>query len=139
MNVTFSDEELRFRDEVRNFFATDFPQDVLDKQRRAVPLTRDDFVRFHKAMYKKGWAAPNWPEALGGTGWTPVQKYLFAEEQGRVDAPPALAFGVNMVGPVIYTFGSDEQQRRFLPDILEFNTWWCQGYSEPGPDPIWPH
>ena len=37
-----------------------------------------------------------------------------------------------MVGPVIYTFGNEEQKKKFLPDILEFNTWWCQGYSEPG-------
>ncbi len=132
MNVTFTDDELRFRDDVRQFFATEFPQDVLDKQERSIPLTRDDFVRFHKALYKKGWAAPNWPQEFGGTGWSTVQKYIFAEEQGRVNAPPALAFGVNMVGPVIYTFGSAEQQQRFLPDILEFNTWWCQGYSEPG-------
>ncbi|MEL7185456.1 MAG: acyl-CoA dehydrogenase family protein [Pseudomonadota bacterium] len=132
MNVTFSDEEIQFRDEVRAFFANEFPQDVLDKQRRAVPLTREDFVRFHKALYKKGWAAPNWPKEYGGTGWTPVQKYLFAQEQGRVDAPPPLAFGVSMVGPIIYSFGSEAQKKRFLPDILEFNTWWCQGYSEPG-------
>lgn len=132
MNVTFTDEELAFRDEVRTFFENEFPQDVLDKQRRAIPLTREDFVSFHKVLYKKGWAAPNWPKELGGTGWTPVQKFIFAEEQGRVDAPPALSFGVNMVGPVIYSFGSAEMQKRFLPDILEFNTWWCQGYSEPG-------
>ena len=132
MNVSFTDDELQFRDEVREFFANEYPQDVLDKQARAIPLTRDDFVRFHKALYKKGWAAPNWPSEFGGTGWSTVQKYIFATEQGRVNAPPALAFGVNMVGPVIYTFGSPEQQQRFLPDILEFNTWWCQGYSEPG-------
>ena len=37
-----------------------------------------------------------------------------------------------MVAPVIYTFGNDEQKQRFLPDILNFDTWWCQGYSEPG-------
>jgi alkylation response protein AidB-like acyl-CoA dehydrogenase len=132
MNVTFSPEDLEFRSEVRDYFENDFPQDVLEKQRQAIPLTRDDVVRWHKNIYKKGWAAPNWPKELGGTGWTPVEKYIFADEQARAAAPTFLTFGVGMVGPVIYTYGNEEQKQRFLPDILEFNTWWCQGYSESG-------
>ena len=132
MDVNFSADELAFRQEVRQFFATEFPQDVLEKQAKAIPLEREDVVKWHKAMYRKGWAAPNWPVELGGTGWSPVQKYLFADEQARVNAPPFLSFGVSMVGPIIYSYGSEAQKKRFLPDILEFNTWWCQGYSEPG-------
>ncbi len=132
MNVTFTDDELAFRQEVRHFFANEFPQDILDKQNRAITLTPEDVTRWHKAMFEKGWAAPNWPAEYGGTGWSTVQKYIFADEQARANAPPALAFGVSMVGPVIYTYGNEEQKQRFLPDILEFNTWWCQGYSEPG-------
>lgn len=132
MNVTFTAEDLAFRAEVRDFFEKEFPQDILEKQKNAVPLTRDDVVRWHKKMYEKGWAAPNWPVEYGGTGWSPVQKYIFANEQGRVNAPPFLSFGVSMVGPIIYTFGSEEQKQRFLPEILQFNHWWCQGYSEPG-------
>ncbi len=132
MNVTFTAEDLAFRAEVRSFFEKEFPQDVLEKQKNAVPLTRDDIVRWHKKMYEKGWAAPNWPVEYGGTGWSPVQKYIFADEQGRVNAPPFLSFGVSMVGPIIYTFGTEEQKQQFLPEILQFNHWWCQGYSEPG-------
>jgi len=132
MHVNFSDDELAFRKEVRHFFETEFPQDVLDKQVRAISLSREDVVRWHKAMYTKGWAAPNWPQELGGPGWSSVQKYIFADEQARVDAPLFLPFGVSMVGPMIYSYGSEDQKQRFLPDILEFNTWWCQGYSEPG-------
>jgi hypothetical protein len=89
-------------------------------------------VRWHKHIYEKGWAAANWPTEYGGTGWTPAQKYIFADEQARANAPVFITFGVGMVGPVIYTYGSEEQKQRFLPDILEFNTWWCQGYSESG-------
>ncbi len=132
MNVTFSADELEFRSEVRQYFENEFPEDILEKQNKAIALTRDDVVRWHKAIYEKGWAAPNWPREYGGTGWTPVQKYIFADEQARAGAPGFLSFGLSMVGPIIYTFGNEEQKQRFLPDILQFNTWWCQGYSEPG-------
>ena len=132
MNVTFTTAENEFRSEVRKYFKEEFPQDVLEKQRKAIPLTREDTVRWHKNIYRKGWAAPSWPVEYGGTGWSSVQKYIFADEQARASAPAFLPFGISMVGPIIYTFGNDEQKKRFLPDILEFNTWWCQGYSEPG-------
>jgi alkylation response protein AidB-like acyl-CoA dehydrogenase len=132
MNVTFTAEDLEFRAEVRKYFETEFPQDILDMQNKRIPLSREDVVRWHKHIYEKGWAAANWPTEYGGTGWTPVQKYIFADEQARANAPVFITFGVGMVGPVIYTYGSEEQKQRFLPDILEFNTWWCQGYSESG-------
>jgi len=132
MNDTFTAEDLEFRAEVRKYFETEFPQDILDMQNKGIPLSREDVVRWHKHIYEKGWAAANWPTEYGGTGWTPVQKYIFADEQARANAPVFLTFGVGMVGPVIYTYGSEEQKQRFLPDILEFNTWWCQGYSESG-------
>jgi len=89
-------------------------------------------VDYHKAISAKGWMGYNWPVEYGGTGWSATQLYLFNKEFGLAGCPPLLAFGVSMVAPVIYTFGNDEQKARFLPDILEFNTWWCQGYSEPG-------
>ncbi|MDG2289401.1 MAG: acyl-CoA dehydrogenase family protein, partial [Woeseiaceae bacterium] len=124
MNVTFTTAENEFRSEVRKYFKEEFPQDVLGKQRKAIPLTREDTVRWHKNIYRKGWAAPSWPVEYGGTGWSSVQKYIFADEQARASAPAFLPFGISMVGPIIYTFGNDEQKKRFLPDILEFNTWW---------------
>jgi alkylation response protein AidB-like acyl-CoA dehydrogenase len=132
MNVSFTADELEFRSEVRHYFENEFPQDILEKQRKAIPLEPEDMIRWHKNIYEKGWAAPNWPIELGGTGWSSVQKYIFADEQARANAPPFLSFGVSMVGPIIYTFGNEQQKQRFLPDILQFNTWWCQGYSEPG-------
>jgi alkylation response protein AidB-like acyl-CoA dehydrogenase len=132
MNVTFTADDIAFRSEVRDYFENEFPQDILEKRRNAIPLEPEDLIRWHKNIYKRGWGAPNWPVEHGGTGWSSVQKYIFADEQARVDAPPYLSFGVSMVGPIIYTFGNEEQKKRFLPDILEFNTWWCQGYSEPG-------
>jgi alkylation response protein AidB-like acyl-CoA dehydrogenase len=132
MRVTFTDDELAFRDEVRAFFRDELPEDIVEKQRLGVPLERDDFIRFQKTLFHKGWAGFNWPVEYGGTGWTTVQKYIFGVEMSQANAPGIIPFGLGMVGPVIYTFGNDEQKQRFLPDILESNVWWCQGYSEPG-------
>ena len=132
MHVSFTDEELAFRDEVRAFFRDKLPADVRRKQDEGVPLERDDFIRFQKALHEQGWAGINWPVEYGGTGWSVTQKYIFATEMAEANAPEIIPFGLGMVGPVIYTYGSEDQKRRFLPDILASNVWWCQGYSEPG-------
>ena len=76
--------------------------------------------------------APNWPKQYGGTGWTPIERYLFEEELALGSTPPVIPFGVAMVGPVIIEFGSEAQKQRFLPRILSSEDLWCQGYSEPG-------
>jgi len=132
MNVTFSEAELAFREEIRAIFHDEFPEDIRRKRQLGVPLEREDMVRFQKWLHERGWAGINWPVEYGGTGWTPVQKYIFAIEMAEANAPAIVPFGLSMVGPVIYSFGSKEQKQRFLPDILASNVWWCQGYSEPG-------
>jgi alkylation response protein AidB-like acyl-CoA dehydrogenase len=132
MHVTFSAEDLAFRDEIRAFFRDEYPQDIRNAMDSGTQITPEMQIRWQKLLYEKGWAAPNWPVEYGGTGWSPSQKYIFAREEGLANAPIIVPFGLNMVGPVIYTFGSDEQKQRFLPEILASNVWWCQGYSEPG-------
>jgi alkylation response protein AidB-like acyl-CoA dehydrogenase len=132
MQVTFTAEELAFREELRDFFRNDVPQDIREKQDQCVPLQPEDQVRFQKALYAKGWAGFNWPMEYGGTGWSLIQKYLFQIEMANAHMPAIIPFGLGMVGPIIYTFGNEEQKQRFLPDILASNVWWCQGYSEPG-------
>lgn len=132
MHVTFSPEELAFQEEIRAFFRDEFPDDIRQKQAQGIELEPEDQIRWQQLLHTKGWAGINWPVEYGGTGWTPVQKYIFATEEANADAPVIIPFGLGMVGPVIYTFGNDEQKRRFLPDILASKVWWCQGYSEPG-------
>lgn len=132
MNVNLSHEELAFRDEVRAFFREKYPADIRTKQDRGIALDKEEIVRWQKILYEQGWAAVNWPVEYGGTGWSAIQKYLFANETAAANAPDMVPFGVKMVAPVIYTYGSQEQKDRFLPDILQSNVWWCQGYSEPG-------
>ena len=132
MHVSFTDEELGFQQEVRTFLQDEYPDDIRQKQESGTPLSRDDIVRWQKILFEKGWAALNWPVEHGGTGWTTIQKYIFENEIGKVNAPLFVPFGMKMVGPIIYTFGNDAQKERFLPDILSSDAWWCQGYSEPG-------
>lgn len=131
MNADFTAEELSFQKEVRDFLENEFPSDLKYKVDNGIRLEREDYIRWQKILYRKGWAAPNWPEEYGGTGWTPTRKYIFAQEMGLYGAPEPVAFGMKMVAPVVYTFGNEEQKKRFLPDILASNVWWCQGYSEP--------
>ena len=132
MDVNLTDDEISFRDDVRKFLAEKFPAGIRAKQDQGVALSREDTIRWQKLLYEQDWFAVNWPEEYGGTGWTSVQKYLFANEMAAANAPAIIPFGVGMVAPVIYTFGSEQQKQRFLPDILASNVWWCQGYSEPG-------
>jgi alkylation response protein AidB-like acyl-CoA dehydrogenase len=132
MHVTFGAEDLAFQDEIRAFFRDEYPAEIRAAVDSGKEISPEMQIRWQKLLHEKGWAAPNWPVEYGGTGWTPVQKYIYAREEGLANAPIMVPFGINMVGPVIYTFGSEEQKQRFLPDILASNVWWCQGYSEPG-------
>lgn len=131
MNLDFNPEEIAFRDEVRAFIDEYYPKDLVGMGSRE-DLTREQFLAWHKILGAKGWSAPAWPEKYGGTGWTSTQRYIWSEENARVDAVMPLPFGIAMVAPVIYSFGTDEQKARFLPKILSGEEWWCQGYSEPG-------
>jgi alkylation response protein AidB-like acyl-CoA dehydrogenase len=107
MQVSFTADELAFRDEVRAFFRDGMPAGIAEKQQNGVPLEREDHIRFQKALFAKGWAGYNWPVEHGGTGWSTVQKFIFATEMADANAPDIIPFGLGMVGPVIYTFGTD--------------------------------
>jgi len=131
MNLEFTAEELAFRDEVRAFIDANYPAYLRERESRD-QMSREDFLAWHKILGKKGWVAPSWPVEYGGTGWTATQRDIWSEENARAETIPVLPFGVQMVAPVIYTFGSPEQKARFLPGILSGEDWWCQGYSEPG-------
>lgn len=131
MDTRFSEAENAFGDEVRKFLVAEF--DVELAARIADPKTfKEASVEWQKRLFARGWIAPNWPVEYGGTGWSATQKYIFANELAAAGAPDVLPFGIKMVGPVIYAFGTAEQKAKYLPGILDSGTWWCQGYSEPG-------
>jgi alkylation response protein AidB-like acyl-CoA dehydrogenase len=132
MDLTYTGDDLAFRDQVRAFLEAELPADLRHKVRNHLRLHKDDYVRWHRILARQGWAAPGWPREYGGPGWTPVQRHIFEEECARAGTPPVLPFGVNMVAPVIMAFGSQAQKDYYLPRILSCEDWWCQGYSEPG-------
>jgi alkylation response protein AidB-like acyl-CoA dehydrogenase len=84
-------------------------------------------------MAGRGWTAPTWPKDCGGAGLSKEEAKVLAEEMRRLRAKPALiGFGLTMIGPLLLQYGTEEQKRRFLPEICRGEVRWCQGYSEPG-------
>lgn len=132
MELRFTPEENTFRKEVRHFFRTAIPEEIRTKVSEGRKLEREDYVTSQRILNDKGWAAPHWPLEYGGQDWTPVQRYIFMEELMQAAVPLPLQFNCFMVGPVIATFGNQQQKDRFLPRIRSLDDWWCQGFSEPG-------
>ena len=134
MDLSFSDADREFQRQVREWLDVAWPQEMRERSRRSAlrHMSKDDQVRWQKALFERGWAAPNWPAEHGGAGFSATQNYIFDLELARVGAPGTIPFGITMVAPVIMKFGTEEQKQKYLPDILATNVWWCQGYSEPG-------
>ena len=132
MDLTFSKEDLDFQAEVRDFLTSEYPLAIKEKQDKRLPLEKEDIISWQKILASKGWFAINWPKEYGGAGLTPTQIYILQTELAGANTPILIPFVVNMCGPVIYTFGTEEQKKKYLPGILNSDTWWCQGYSEPG-------
>lgn len=120
-----------FRQEVRSFVRTHLPADLAARGRAGLEFGKEDFVRWQKILFAHGWFAAAWPREHGGGGWSLERQLALVQETGCAGAPMVIPYGVNMVGPIIYTFGTPEQRERHLPGILSSEVWWCQGYSEP--------
>jgi alkylation response protein AidB-like acyl-CoA dehydrogenase len=130
MDLTFSDDELAFRDEFRSWLAENPPPpdpgDVGDDARNAWRGA------WQRQLYEGGWAAPNWPNEYGGRGATLTQSAIYFEEIGRARVPlPANVLGILLGGPTLMVWGTDEQKERYLTPILSAEEIWCQGFSEP--------
>ncbi|MFZ4690471.1 MAG: acyl-CoA dehydrogenase family protein [Polymorphobacter sp.] len=132
MNIELAAADRALRDEVRAVLeaavspALRYRHDTIERQ------SRDTAGWIQGILHSKGWSVPNWPVEYGGPGWTPIQQTLFHAECARIGAPLPSQFGPVMIGPVIYTFGTDAQKARHLPGIRDGSVFWCQGYSEPG-------
>jgi alkylation response protein AidB-like acyl-CoA dehydrogenase len=132
MDLAFTPEEQKFREDIRAWVRENLPKEISHKVHNNLHLTRDDMQRWARILGKKGWLGYGWPQQFGGPGWNAIQKHLFEEECALAGAPRIVPFGPVMVAPVIMAFGNAEQQKRFLPGIASGEVWWSQGYSEPG-------
>jgi len=123
-----------FREEVRSFLAEALTPDLV----RAGELTTSVFsdfeaaLKWHKILHEKGWVAPDWPEEYGGPGWDINERYIFQEECKLANAPTVVMMALQMLGPLLMHYGTEEQKAYYLPRILSGEDMWCQGYSEPG-------
>lgn len=123
----------QFRVQVREFLAANLPADLAWRGQQGYLPDRADSLHWTRILHEtRGWSVPFWPREYGGTGWTAEQRYIFEEECYLAGAPLQNQAGVNLVGPVIFKFGNEEQKRRFLPPIQRGEVFWVQGFSEPG-------
>ncbi len=128
MDLTLSESEEAFRDEVRSWLEANHPGLEPHGDEAAFAFRRE----WQRTMHEGGWAGISWPREYGGRGATLLEQSIFSSEMARADAPsPANVLGLVMGGPVIMAHGSEEQKERWLEPILSGEEIWCQGFSEP--------
>lgn len=132
MNLDLAPQDQLFQQEVRAFFADNIPDDWKATVRAGLRLPPETLVAYQRRLADRGWGAPTWPKIYGGTGWTPRQLHIFWSEASAADAPAQYHQGLELIGPIIFTYGSQAQKDFYLPRIISGEDWWCQGYSEPG-------
>ncbi|WP_067571206.1 acyl-CoA dehydrogenase family protein [Nocardia acidivorans] len=131
MKLALSPDEVKFRDELREFYRTEIPAEIRDRVKYGHELSRDDIVTTHRILNQHGYATPKWPAQWGGRDWSPMQLHIWEDEMQLASVPEPLTFNAQMIGPVIAQFGSEEMKQRFLPPTANLDIWWCQGFSEP--------
>jgi alkylation response protein AidB-like acyl-CoA dehydrogenase len=128
VDLTFTEDQAAFRDELRAWFA-DNPPGEAPQDEDAAQIWRRDWQR---RLHEGGWAGVHWPSEYGGRGATLTETAIFFEELGRARAPlPVNVLGLLLGGPTLMVWGTDEQRERHLPTILSAEEIWCQGFSEP--------
>jgi alkylation response protein AidB-like acyl-CoA dehydrogenase len=129
MDFRDTPEEAVFRTEVRNFLEEAAPK---GQGRSADPFSQDGNREFMKKLADRKWIAPAWPVEYGGAGMSVMEQFIFNSELAEARAPRPFGIAVGFAGPTLIVHGTEEQKQKYLPEILEGNTVWCQGYSEPG-------
>lgn len=131
MTLDLAPADAAFQAEMRALIADVLPQDIARRGRQGFHATHDDVQRWMRILNERGLAAVHWPVEYGGADWTPMQRHLFQVELRAAGAPVPDQAALELVGPVLYTFGDDTQKAQYLPAILNGDTAWCQGFSEP--------
>src|SRR5258708_36654409 len=115
MDLSFSKEEVAFRDEVRAFLRDNVPPSTRQKLQEGRHLGKDEMVEWWRILNKKGWGVSHWPKEYGGTGWSSGSPYIFNQELPVGPAPAPPTFGVSKGGPVHYHFGIEATVKPYLP------------------------
>jgi alkylation response protein AidB-like acyl-CoA dehydrogenase len=131
MDLNIPPEAERLRDEFREFFATKLPREISDKVKSGQKVPKEQHQLWHRILNERGWLGTSWKKEFGGTGWGPLERFLYDEEASRAFAPRANIPAIDLLGPVLIEFGTEAQKRDLLPRILTSDDWWCQGFSEP--------
>lgn len=133
MDLQLEPAELDFREEVRAFLAQNLTDSLKEGQRRTTAMYPEpDFsVPWQRVLQAQGWLVPLWPKEWGGTGWSPLQRFIFETECALAGAPLVHPMGTRLIGPLLLKHGTDSQRQRYLPRILSNEDYWCQGFSEP--------
>ena len=124
-------DEASIRAEMRGFIRSVLPAPLRDKVRAGLRPSPHELREWHRILDAHGRVAPAWPIEHGGTGWDPIRLHIFREELQLCYAPAPLTMNINLVGPVLIAFGSEEQKQRFLPGVRSLDLWFAQGFSEP--------
>mgnify|MGYP001465749332 FL=1 len=134
MELNYSKEELAFRDEVRQLLRDELTPEIIagNKNTTTALGNNDAAMAWQAILNRRGWAGVAWPKEFGGTGWSSNQRYIFNSECERAGAPKLIPLGLRMLAPVLFKYGTKEQQDYYLPKMLSAEHYWCQGYSEPG-------
>jgi len=132
MDFRDTPEEAAFRNEVRTFIAEKLPASLRDTDPFESDGRLEGMREWRSELAKRGWIAPHWPKEYGGGGFSVTEQFIFNEEMAEARAPEVGGMGVQMIGPILIRFGTDEQKAEHLPRITSGEAWWCQGYSEPG-------
>ena len=127
----FNDEEISFREELKEFLDRELPDGWIGPNDESSDEGWELYCRMRRKLAERGWLTMTWPKKYGGQEAPPMISLIFAEEMSYRRAPGNDRFGTRMLGPTLMVFGTDEQKRKYLSDIAQGGIQWCQGYSEP--------
>ncbi|MDB2660515.1 acyl-CoA dehydrogenase family protein [Luminiphilus sp.] len=131
----------QFRVETREWLKANCPDDMRQAMRsdedqcwggRKWVFSSEGQQLWLERMAAKGWTAPRWPTEYGGGGLSGDEAKVLREEMARIGARrPLSSFGLDMLGPALLLYATQEQKEQYIPDIINGKIRWCQGYSEP--------
>ena len=131
MNFEFTEDQKRFRDDLRSFLEREVPPEC----EAIFGDESEEQYQFGRSIASKladrGWLAIGWPVEYGGGGRSQIEQAILNEVVGYRRVPRTGAIGLGIAGPALMNFGTNEQKERYIPPIARGEVEYCQGFSEP--------